>query len=528
VVLGGAAPAAAESGQPLDGAALSLWWAVPFAGLLVSIAVLPQISPQFWHRHFGKVTGAWALAFLLPFAATYDVRLAAAEMLHTALLEYLSFILLLFALFVISGGIRIRGNMVGTPGVNTGILAFGTVIASLTGTTDAAMLLVQPLIHANLKRRNNAHVLVFFIFLVANIGGSLTPLGDPPLFLGFLQGVLFGWTVKHMIGPMLLSSLVLLGLFYLLDRRIWRRDGGPRQVGPLRIGFRSMHNLVYLVAAVAAVLLSGVWRPGIDIQIWTVPVPIESLARDAVLLALAGLSWATKKRRVRIENAFTWDPILEVVYLFAGIFVTILPALAILKADSAGALAPLVALATAADGTPNNVAYFWLTGLLSAFLDNAPILPRVLQHGRRESAGADGDALAHTARHLGRRGVHGRHDLYRQCAQLHGPLHRQQTRYPHAFLLRLHGLVLRRAAAGVGARHLGVLHPVVSCTAGADASPAYVTPSVGHALPSSRSNYAEPAAFHGPSMAAEPSTIRSQAVPVCTGSTLRRAFVAVA
>ena len=372
VVLGGVGPAAAEGTHHLDGATLSLWWALPFAGLLTSIALMPQISPHVWHQHFGKVTAAWALAFLLPFGAIYGVSLAASEMLHTALLEYLPFILLIFALFVISGGIRIRSNMVGRPGVNTGILAFGTVIASLTGTTGAAMLLVRPLIQANQKRRYNAHVIVFFIFLVANIGGSLTPLGDPPLFLGFLQGVSFGWTVRHMTGPMLLSSLILLGLFYLLDRRIWQRDGGPRQIGPLRIGFSSLHNLIYLAAAVAAVLLSGVWQPGIAIRVWTVPVPIESVARDAVLLALAGLSWVTTKRRVRIENAFTWSPILEVVYLFAGIFVTILPALAILKAGSAGALAPLVALATGADGAPNNVAYFWLTGLLSAFLDNAP------------------------------------------------------------------------------------------------------------------------------------------------------------
>ena len=371
-VLGGAGPAAAEGVQHFDGATLSLWWAVPFAGLLISIAVMPQMLPHFWHRHLGSVAGAWALAFLLPFAATYGVMLAAGEVLHIALLEYLPFILVLFALFVISGGVLIRGTMVGTPGINTGILAFGTVIASFTGTTGAAMLLIRPLIQANLKRRRNAHVLVFFIFLVANIGGSLTPLGDPPLFLGFLQGVSFGWTATHMIGPALLSSLVLLGVFYLLDRWFWRRDGGPRQIGKLRISFTSMHNLIYLVAVVAAVLMSGVWRPGINVQVWTVQVPIESLARDTVLLVLAGLSWATTKRHVRIENAFTWDPILEVVYLFAGIFVTILPVLAILKAGSAGALAPLVALATGADGTPNNVAYFWLTGLLSAFLDNAP------------------------------------------------------------------------------------------------------------------------------------------------------------
>ena len=244
-----AGPAYAAEGAPaLDGSTLSLWWALPFAGLLLSVAAVPQLSPHLWHRHFGKVAAAWALLFLLPFAATRGVALAAGEVLHTALLEYLPFVILLFALFVISGGIRIRSNLVGTPAINTGMLAFGAALASVTGTTGAAMLLVRPLIQANLKRRHNAHVLVFFIFLVANIGGSLTPLGDPPLFLGFLQGVAFGWTFTHMIGPMLLGIAVLLATFYVLDRRVWARDGGPRQVGPLRVGFRSLHNLIGSVA----------------------------------------------------------------------------------------------------------------------------------------------------------------------------------------------------------------------------------------------------------------------------------------
>ena len=368
-----AAPAYAAEGAPdLDGATLGLWWVLPFAGLLLSVAALPQLSPHFWHRHFGKVSAAWALLFLLPFAASRGIQVAALEVLHVALGEYLPFIILLFALFVVSGGIRIRSNMVGTPATNTAILAFGAALASITGTTGAAMLLVRPLIQANLKRSRNAHVLVFFIFLVANIGGSLTPLGDPPLFLGFLQGVAFGWPFTHMIGPMLLGSAVLLGTFYVLDRRVWARDGGPRRVGPLRIGFRGLHNLTYLVAAVGAVLMSGLWIPGIDLHIWRVAVPVQSLVRDGLLLALAGLSWLTTPGRVRIENAFTWDPILEVVYLFAGIFVTILPVLAILRAGSAGALAPVVALSTGVGGMPDNVAYFWMTGLLSSFLDNAP------------------------------------------------------------------------------------------------------------------------------------------------------------
>lgn len=356
----------------LDGSALDLWWLLPFAGLLLSIALLPQLSPRLWHRHFGKIAVAWSALFLVPFAAIHGIGLALGEMLHTAFLEYLPFVILLFTLFVISGGIRVRGNLVGTPAVNTGLLALGTGLASLAGTTGAAMLLVRPLVQANLKRRRNAHVLVFFIFLVANIGGSLTPLGDPPLFLGFLQGVAFGWTLKHMIGPMLLCSTALLAAFYLLDRWIWARDGGPARAGPLRFGLRGMHNVAYLIGAVAAVLVSGLWNSGVAVNLWQVRVPLQSLTRDAALLILAGLSWTTTKQRVRIENAFTWDPILEVVYLFAGVFATMLPALAILKAGSAGELAPVVALVSGADGQPHDPAYFWLTGLLSAFLDNAP------------------------------------------------------------------------------------------------------------------------------------------------------------
>jgi Na+/H+ antiporter NhaD/arsenite permease-like protein len=359
-------------GAALDGAGLSLWWVLPFAGLLASIALLPQIIPRLWHLHFGKIAAVWSALFLAPFAITHGPATAIAELLHAALLEYLPFVILLFALFVISGGIRVRSNLVGTPGVNTGLLAFGTMLASVTGTTGAAMLLVRPLIQANRKRRHNAHVLVFFIFLVANIGGSLTPLGDPPLFLGFLQGVAFGWTLRHMLAPMVLCSVGLLLLFYSVDRWVWRRDGGPRSRGRLRVGFRGLHNLVFLVGAVAAVLLSGLWQPGLSFHVGPTAVPLEGLVRDAALLGLAGLSWATTKRRVRIENAFTWDPILEVVYLFAAIFVTIVPALAILRAGPTGALAPLVALASGSDGQPNDVAYFWLTGLLSSFLDNAP------------------------------------------------------------------------------------------------------------------------------------------------------------
>jgi len=367
------APALGAERMPaLDGTVLSPLWALPFWGLLLSIALFPQFSPALWHRHFGKVAAAWSVLFVLPFAAAHGIPLVATALLQVALHEYLPFIILLFALFVISGGIRVRGNLIGTPSVNTVLLALGTGLASVTGTTGAAMLLVRPLIQANLKRRRNAHVLVFFIFLVGNIGGSLTPLGDPPLFLGFLEGVGFGWTLQHMIGPMLLCSTVLLATFYALDRWTWAQDGGPRRSGRVRFGFKGWHNLLFLLGTVMAVLASGLWHPARSVRLWTVEMPLQDLGRDAALLTLAGLSWATTRRRVRIENAFTWGPMREVVYLFAGIFVTILPVLAILRAGASGALAPLVALATRSDGQPSDASYFWLSGLLSSLLDNAP------------------------------------------------------------------------------------------------------------------------------------------------------------
>ncbi|WP_336486974.1 sodium:proton antiporter [Methylobacterium nigriterrae] len=359
----------------LDGAALGLAWTVPFAGLLLSIALLPMLVPRLWEHHFGKVAALWAAAFLLPCAARFGPATAAVEIWHALAVEYLPFILLVFSLFVVAGGIRIVGNLVGTPLTNTAILGVGTLAASLLGTTGAAMLLIRPLIRANQGRRRNAHVFVFYIFLVANIGGSLTPLGDPPLFLGFLKGVDFLWTMTALAGPMAFASGLLLALFYLIDRLAWRHETAARPAGrgPRRIEIEGLHNILYLAGIIAAVLASGLWRSGIRVPLgFGVERPLEGLVRDGLLLALGLLSWRTTRRSIRIENAFAWTPIQEVAILFAGIFATIIPVLAILRAGPDGSLAPLIALVGRPDGTPVDAAYFWLTGGLSSFLDNAP------------------------------------------------------------------------------------------------------------------------------------------------------------
>lgn len=374
VVFSSPAFAAADS---FSGAVLGVIWVAPFAGMLLSIALLPLLAPHFWHQHFGKVTVFWALAFLLPFALRYGAGLALDQLTHTALLEYVPFIILLLALFTVAGGIYIRGNLHGAPGLNTGILALGTGLASIMGTTGAAMLLIRPLIRANDNRRHKAHVVIFFIFLVGNIGGSLTPLGDPPLFLGFLKGVDFFWTTRALFLPMLLMAGILLVLFYAVDYYYYhhRREERPAVMDPTPdapLGIEGKWNILLLLAIVGSVLLSGLWNPGVSFQVFGTVVELQNLARDFLLLAIAGISWKITPKGARQGNEYTWGPIIEVAKLFAGIFVTIIPAIAILRAGMGGALAPLVALVTDSGGRPINAMYFWLTGALSSFLDNAP------------------------------------------------------------------------------------------------------------------------------------------------------------
>ncbi len=369
-------PALAADGAPaLSGAGLSGLWALPFAGILLSIALCPLLTPDLWHHHHGKIAAGWAALFLIPCAGFIGVPVAAYELLHVLLLDFVPFIILLTALFTVAGGVRLRGGFVGTPGSNTALLAFGTLIAGFMGTTGAAMLLIRPLLHANAKRQHKTHVFVFFIFLVANIGGSLTPLGDPPLFLGFLKGVSFFWFTEHMLAPMAVAGGILLVVFYLLDMLAYRKEGpevhtaGDHERDNLTI--QGLRNIALLMAIVAAVLLSGLYNLGTAITIFHVPISGQQLLRDAALLAVIFASLKFTRHGIREENHFNWGPMAEVAKLFIGIFITIIPAIAILRAGADGALADLVAFAQPG-GVPNDGRYFWLTGILSSFLDNAP------------------------------------------------------------------------------------------------------------------------------------------------------------
>ena len=334
------------------GRSLPLWSVVPFAGLLLSIALFPLFAPALWARHYAKV----CLAFSVPVACFFLLR-APRELLH-AVLEYASFLLLLASLFTISGGILLRGTLRGSAGVNSAILAVGAVLANVFGTTGASMLLIRPLLRANAHRHRVAHVVVFFIFVVANIGGSLTPIGDPPLFLGYLRGVPFFWTVRAMGVLWAAACALVIGVFYLVDRRALALDmmagtgdgpvppGAPDTAAAIRearvpLSIEGKINLPLLMVVIGAVFLPTPWR-------------------EMAMVAAAAVSVWKTPAKVREENEFTWYPIEEVAILFAGIFATMIPALLILKARGAEL------------GVVSPAHFFWATGALSSFLDNAP------------------------------------------------------------------------------------------------------------------------------------------------------------
>ncbi len=314
---------------------------LPFVLMLLGIATLPLVSPSFWELNRNKAILSVALG--APVAVWTAVQLPL-ELAHVVR-DYVAFVLLLGSLYVISGGIYLAGDLPATPGTNVRFLAFGAVIANLVGTTGASMLLIRPVLRTNSERRHIVHTVVFFIFMVSNIGGCLTPLGDPPLFLGYLNGVPFLWTLR-LIPAWLAVNVVLLSIYWLWDRRMYARetpvslaeDVGHR--APMRVhGRRNFLLLAGIVAAVA--LLPPGWR-------------------EAAMALLAVLSLMVTPRYVRAANHFSWAPIVEVAVLFAGIFATMVPVLDLLriKGGELGVDAPWE--------------FFWMTGALSSFLDNAP------------------------------------------------------------------------------------------------------------------------------------------------------------
>lgn len=368
-------PHMAFAAEGLDGSIFSLWWGTPFVGILLSLALIPLITPTFWYHHFGKISAFWALLFMIPAFVTFGLSSMILVFLHVFLLEYMPFIVLLVSLFTITNGIRIEAGWRGKPTSNTLILLFGTLIASFIGTTGASMLLIHPLLKANKWRHKKAHVVIFFIFLVSNIGGTLTPLGDPPLFLGFLNGIDFFWTTSHLFVPFVAVAGTLLSIFFVIDTWLYKQEPkhhGTHHAPPDgRLRISGEVNIVMLLGVLGAVLMSGFWDPHIFIPVGPLTLPLQDLLRDLFLVLLTILSFSTSKKRDLMANDFSWAPMLEVAKLFFTIFITVTPVIAMLKAGLEGPFSSLISLATC-DDKPNNAVYFWLCGGLSSFLDNAP------------------------------------------------------------------------------------------------------------------------------------------------------------
>ena len=352
------------------GSTLSFAYCIPFAGMLLSIAICPLVNGAWWEKFKGAAVLFWSLLFLVPFAIGNGAGTALNHFLEVILGDYISFIVLLFGLFCVAGNIRIRGTLAGTPKINVLLLLIGTLLSSWVGTTGASMLLIRPVIRANSWRKRKVHTMVFFIFLVSNIGGCLTPVGDPPLLMGFMHGVPFTWSF-HLLPVFLLNVVLLLALYFIIDSRAYKKDlsdGAKPKASEKteKIGLEGAHNLIFLLCIVGAVILSGslaninaFFGNGIKIE-GEVTLTFATMIEMAIILLSAFLSFKTTKKEVRTANNFSWGAIQEVAVLFIGIFITMIPALLILSARGSEL------------GITKNWQMFWATGALSRFLDNTP------------------------------------------------------------------------------------------------------------------------------------------------------------
>lgn len=375
-VLAFSVTAMAESPAGETGTAVpSLLYCIPFAGILLCIALFPLVKPTWWEEHQAPVVLAWSLAFIVPFVIGFGAHHTAEVVLECIINDYLTFIVLLFGLFCVAGNITLEGDLAGSPRINVGLLLFGTLLSSWVGTTGASMLMVRPIIKMNSWRKRKRHIMIFFIFLISNIGGCLTPIGDPPLLMGFMRGVPFFWSLR-LLPILAFNAAVLLFVFYHLDMRAYRKDIAEGRKPDIskpgtEIRIAGLHNLIFLAAIVVAVLLSGT-LPSLplfrnaDGTVRGIPILGEvtltwpAVIEIAIILASAWLSFRTTSAKVRTENHFTWGAIKEVAILFIGIFITMQPALMILKANGASL------------GLDSPYQMFWATGALSSFLDNTP------------------------------------------------------------------------------------------------------------------------------------------------------------
>ncbi|NLY87548.1 MAG: sodium:proton antiporter [Clostridiales bacterium] len=348
---------------------------IPFGGILFSIALGPIVLPKFWDKFKVFIVLFWTVAVIVMMFIGLGLTDTVSVVLECIISDYLVFIVLLFGLYCVAGNITFEGDLAGSPRVNVVLLIIGTFLASIVGTTGASMLMVRPIIKMNSWRRNRSHIMIFFIFLISNMGGSLTPIGDPPLLIGFMQGVPFTWSLK-ILPVLLFNMIIVLSMFYMIDTKRYRRDiaqgFAPDISSPkTMIKFGGLHNIIFIGMIVGAVISSGMMPDMpmfqnsngevLGIKLFAdVYLTLPQIIEIAVILIAAKLSFVTTDKELRRKNNMTWNAIQEVALLFIGIFITMQPALMLLKQ-----IGPDLGLTQSAQ-------MFWAAGSLSSFLDNTP------------------------------------------------------------------------------------------------------------------------------------------------------------
>lgn len=341
---------------------MTLFMCIPFAGLILSIALLPLIAPKVWHKHYGKIAFGWLIAGAWSIGYFLSPETAVRSISHALVEDYVPFMCIVFALYTISGGLRVHIHANPTPGLNTAILFLGAIFSNLVGTSGASMILIRPFLKLNHHRSNRTHQVIFFILAVSNIGGALTPLGDPPLFMGFLKGVDFFWAAQHLWAPYLVIMGLLLAIFYSVDRKLCEDNFKTQPVDhKINISIDGKMHFFLLIGVIILVLQSALWKPEEYFHILGIEVGTQNMVREVGMILLAVLSLLMTPMKIRRGHEFHWEPFLEVSKLFLAIFITLIPVVGLMQQWGVQLTTPLSA-----------TEYFWFTGGLSAFLDNAP------------------------------------------------------------------------------------------------------------------------------------------------------------
>lgn len=376
-LVGFLSPLEAATGRLLQGSDLSIWWALPFIGMLLSIATGPILFPKVWHHHYGKVSLFWLSLVGVGLVALLGFQSAQITLFEILLDDYIPFLILIGALYTINSGfyLEIRGH--GGPLINAFVMLVGAIAANFIGTTGASLLFIQPLIRLNAGRKYKTHTVIFFIFIVCNIGGALTPIGDPPLFLGFLNGINFLWPLKNLwiptvfvIGSLILIYMIMEAFFVHKEQNIFSHKLHTEDLKKFHI--QGKKNCLFLLIVIVSVVGSGLYQTNVHINILGCHRPLEHMLRDICIFLAAVFSYAISSQEVHRKNNFSWEPIEEIALIFAGIFITAVPVFAMLHAKENGVFASLVQVAFQENQQPNPGVFFWASGALSAFLDNAP------------------------------------------------------------------------------------------------------------------------------------------------------------